>query len=124
MKKYAKGRDHNRHGFIYFMLMDEPFLVKVGFATDYDKRLADIQTSNPYEITSLGAVPALACDEKHVHQLLKPWRKRGEWYHYEDEVETLVGDLKDYAALYWGEDDYDVGKFLKAYDFRAFQGVW
>jgi len=54
--------------------------VKIGYATNIDMRLADLQIGNPYKLYVLAAAPGNIECEKFAHNLLFEHRARAEWF--------------------------------------------
>jgi len=65
--------------------------IKVGMATDVEARLKNIQTSNPHLVQVVYKSPKLSADnarylETMVHDALRPYRTRGEWFRVDPKV--------------------------------------
>lgn len=68
-------------GYVYFIQgSNEEGLIKIGWAKDPIKRLADLQTACPIPLTLLGAKPGDVTDEKALHRKLAFARFHGEWF--------------------------------------------
>ena len=56
--------------------------IKVGHSVKPEKRLSELRNATPEKLTLVRRFP---CDpgrafERLVHELLKPWKMRGEWF--------------------------------------------
>ena len=85
-------RDHRRDrvGHVYFVACNNEF-VKIGFAFDVKERLAELQTSCPYELVQIGLLgPTRARTEKWFHDAMREERVRGEWFKLNERVRLMV----------------------------------
>ena len=80
-------------GFIYFVKAG-PF-IKIGFATDVDKRAKSLATACPYPIevihTQLGSIK----DESELHRRFAHLRAQGEWFRHEAELADFISEKTD-----------------------------
>jgi hypothetical protein len=73
---------------LYFIVCcSHPMKVKVGYAKDPEKRLKDMQVSNPFTLQIVGVHPCKSLAharemEKRVHEKLGGIHVRGEWFNY------------------------------------------
>jgi len=67
-------------GFVYFIEASESGFLKIGWAKDPVKRLRELQTGCPYELTILGQCPGSLEDEAAFHRTYADLRVRGEWF--------------------------------------------
>ena len=67
-------------GFVYMIQAGE--FVKIGLTDNVARRLLSLQTGNPEPLVLLKSWPTIcpAADEKHIHQTLKRFWIRGEWF--------------------------------------------
>lgn len=70
---------------VYFVQAGEPDAdgfcdVKIGFTTDIDQRLRQLQTAQPEPLKVVGRVIGTQAIEAFFHRLLRGQRIRGEWY--------------------------------------------
>lgn len=81
-------------GFIYFVQAEAGGLVKIGWATNVEKRLATMQMVCPIPLTVLarfaGSVPA----ERALHQRFAAHRQHGEWFSPCPELMALIDETK------------------------------
>lgn len=66
--------------FVYFVLAPVSDLVKVGVATDVQKRFSALQCGSAERLTFMGAIPGTQNHEAIIHSLIGGRRKRGEWF--------------------------------------------
>ena len=86
---------------VYFVLAQcgPSSRVKIGKANNVAKRVETLQTGSPYQLQILVTVPCRS--EKHAehlerlaHRMFKPYRIRGEWFHWTAPVRRLIRDLQ------------------------------
>ena len=70
---------------IYFIRCGKKGPIKIGYAKDVEKRMADLQIGNPYQLFLIAAVPVKSMAhgkqvEKWLHQRFKTQHIRGEWF--------------------------------------------
>lgn len=75
-------------GYVYFIRAGRTNLVKIGWATDVDKRQRELQTASPHPLHLIGYEPGSLFDEADWHDRFKHLRVRGEWF-------LLAADLRD-----------------------------
>lgn len=75
---------------VYFVRAGE--FVKIGTATDAAKRLTELQTGCPYELSLAKTIPGSIKEEQHLHGRFAHLRSRpsGEWFHYRDDLRAFV----------------------------------
>jgi hypothetical protein len=65
--------------------------VKIGFAADVPRRLAQLQTGATEPLTLLAVIPGCTMKlEKILHVRLAEYRERGEWFRYTGKCRALV----------------------------------
>lgn len=65
---------------IYFVQIGEDGPVKIGWARDVKRRLAQLQTGQPHKLRLLGQIPGGLTAERKVHEKLAAHRMTGEWF--------------------------------------------
>lgn len=85
-------RSADVHGFTYFIRVDDA--IKIGFATNFNRRLSGLQTAHEKPIVVLAVVPASMADEFKTHQLFAHLRIRGEWFRPEQDLLDFIDALK------------------------------
>lgn len=78
-------------GDIYFVACQNQF-VKVGFTNfDVERRIAELQTGCPHELTLIGVLRAHnMCAEKWFHQAMRVDHHRLEWFNLNDRARLMV----------------------------------
>ena len=74
--------------YVYFIQSDQSKSkkpVKIGMANDPQKRLEELQTGNPYELSVIATIEFktrrdASLAESHLHRRLSRMRMRGEWF--------------------------------------------
>ncbi|MCP4336644.1 MAG: hypothetical protein GY679_02205 [Mycoplasma sp.] len=74
-------------GVVYFIGNQEEGNVKIGFSTDVNRRIKELQTSSPSKLKILKTFPGDISKERELHERFKEYRIKGEWF-------ELVGNLK------------------------------
>ncbi|NIA72299.1 hypothetical protein HBA54_27285 [Pelagibius litoralis] len=78
---------------VYFAQAGDAGPIKIGFASDVEKRLAGLQTGNPEPIRLLNIVPdGTRSLEARIHAKFGEHRLRGEWFRPAPEVLEFVAD--------------------------------
>lgn len=77
---------------IYFVAVESHAVVKIGVATDVKKRLDQLQTASPFELTLLGviAAPDAYGLETTLHLQFSHLHVRGEWFRLEPELTSFI----------------------------------
>ena len=73
---------------IYFVRCQD--FVKVGEARDTQARLSGLQVGCPYELELIGTIRGRFETEFSIHDTLAPYRVRGEWFRWCDEVRLAI----------------------------------
>lgn len=68
--------------------------VKIGRAKDPEYRLMVLRSHIPYETEILAILPGAGNLEKRIHKLLQPYKIKGEWFEYNEEIQNLLDELK------------------------------
>ena len=88
---------------VYAMLiLSEPKFVKFGLTRRIEHRRANLQTSSPYKIEILGSFFGSFRDEQAIHDSLKEYHVRGEWFRYEGKAKHIADGFAN--------DDWDAVK--------------
>lgn len=79
-------------GQVYFIEDREARAIKVGWTSrDPAKRLRVLQTGCPRPLALMGSVEGSKGDEKALHDRLRAYRLRGEWFSDCPEVRAQIG---------------------------------
>lgn len=81
--------------FVYVIRPKGDTPIKVGKAEDVVKRMGELQTGNPRELTLLHVLVGYGELEAQLHRRLRPSRVRGEWF----EGDSVPGFLRFVEAL-------------------------
>lgn len=86
---------------IYFIQVGENGLIKIGYSRNPDKRLETIQSNNHEILNPLGKIPGSLQREKEIHDDLKEFRHKGEWFKPTHEVLEYIEAIKqvDYEIV-------------------------
>jgi hypothetical protein len=77
---------------IYFVQTESGGPIKIGFAEDVGKRVADLQLAMPHRLVVLGVMDGTRSNEQELHRRLHHIRVRGEWFQDCHELRRLIGD--------------------------------
>ncbi len=90
---------------VYFVQAGDPdadggAAIKIGFTTDLDRRLRQLQTAHPEPLKIIERVIGTRAIEAFFHRLLRPQRIQGEWYRlWPDDISEATVRL--YEAGLW-----------------------
>lgn len=84
-------------GTIYFIGPAKPRTVKIGFATDINRRLPNLQIGSAAKLSVLAMFPGSRRIERYLHWAFADAAMTGEWFRRTDEIEHAV-------ALFAGRD--------------------
>lgn len=80
-------------GWVYFLQMSKTNLIKIGFATDIEGRIANLRTANPFALELIDEFRAARKAEKMLHRLLKPIHYSREWYRGLNTIEAIIEEI-------------------------------
>lgn len=90
-KKQARA-DRERDGVVYFIEAMGMDLVKIGYTTRFDQRLANILSFSPVAIRVLGELQGGPQREQEIHNLFDATRNHGEWFRKSDALLTFIAE--------------------------------
>src|SRR5262245_23909222 len=79
--------------YVYVLLAERSGMLKVGYAADPGRRLAELQTGSPEELILMGYLPGGPELEQHIHNLLRVEHVHGEWFRATDDVLATLRTL-------------------------------
>lgn len=68
---------------LYIIQSDVTGMIKIGRSKNPEKRLKQLQTGNPNRLKLIATFKGEGWKEKLIHDDLKNWRKKGEWFSYD-----------------------------------------
>lgn len=74
---------------VYFLIAET--VVKIGTTTKLPSRVATIRTACPELIENVFVVPGGPLEERILHAMFQPHRRRGEWFARCDEIVAFCG---------------------------------
>lgn len=77
-------------GFVYFMVNFQHKLCKIGFSNNPEKRLKEVQTGCPFELTIHKVVKGDIQMERTFHKIYKEYKSNGEWFFIKGELERFL----------------------------------
>jgi len=85
-------------GFVYFIQSGNNGAIKIGYTKDVDRRIKELQTSNPEKLNLLLKVGAEPNDEKVMHDKFKKYCINLEWYSPSDELIKFIRKFQSYGS--------------------------
>lgn len=80
-------------GLVYFVQSEKTYAIKIGFTSGpVEKRISSLQTTHPYKLHLLAAIPGNREYEKSLHERFSLFRLNGEWF-------QAHPDLLDFIAV-------------------------
>ena len=81
---------------------DEPDFIKIGYTTEFSRRVRNIQTSCESEISVMGVIPfdtkeEAISKERDVHLMFRSFRSYREWFYA---TSRIIQYIEDYAVQY------------------------
>ena len=77
-------------GWVYFIQAERSAAIKIGFATDVSKRIAQLQTGTHEALVLIGLLPGTVRDEKALHRRFCHYRIRSEWFEPSGELLDFI----------------------------------
>jgi Meiotically Up-regulated Gene 113 (MUG113) protein len=93
---------------VYFIQVKNGGPIKVGHATNPEKRFQAVQGCNHEELELITVVTGGCSLEHKIHQDLKKYNLRGEWFHPTKEVIDYMINLKSVECEKFGDTYYAV----------------
>lgn len=89
-----------KHGHVYFLRVniDGDEFVKIGFATNLEKRIQQLQVGSVLPLLLVAVVPGARSLEFDLHYKFSAYRKRGEWFEFSPEIAKYLlehAEVKD-----------------------------
>lgn len=75
---------------VYFATARELGMVKIGYAKDVSRRLSFLQTGCPAKLEMEAVIDGGKDLERSLHEVFRPYRKRGEWFDLAPAVEMAI----------------------------------
>lgn len=91
-KKYQRNRTLP-NPVIYFLKATESGRIKIGFASNVQRRIASISTSCPEDLQLLGCCPGTMPEEQALHRKFAHLRIRREWFRGEPELLAYIAEV-------------------------------
>lgn len=96
--------DCDKIGHIYFITNPEAETVKIGYATDTNRRLESLQTGNHVKLLMYSAFPGSVQVERIIHRAVKEFKIINEWFHHTSKLDQLISCFEDQL---FERDDYE-----------------
>jgi hypothetical protein len=97
MRKAAstiEGGQEESKKLVYFVRDPEEGSIKIGYTkVPIERRLQQLQTGNPRELTLLACVPGTTLDESRLHARFACDLERGEWFRPSPELLAYIDSL-------------------------------
>ncbi|WP_181154232.1 GIY-YIG nuclease family protein [Nostoc sp. 'Peltigera membranacea cyanobiont' N6] len=81
--------------FVYFIFNSDSYAIKIGRATDVEKRLQSLQTSSPVPLKILKTIPIDSIKkaqevETYLHTKFRHLKMSGEWFRADPELRNYI----------------------------------
>lgn len=86
-----------RRGAIYFVTDGEA--IKIGFAGNVRKRIANLQISHHFPLFLLGSIPATRHEESVIHRRFVQHRLRGEWFKIHRDILDFIDEFESCRTI-------------------------
>ena len=91
-KEYLKRANaQSGPGYVYFLQCE--YRVKIGFARNVERRIADIACMCPFPVELLATEAGEIWHEQALHQRFAKSRVHGEWFNLSDEIRDYIAGL-------------------------------
>jgi predicted GIY-YIG superfamily endonuclease len=91
---------------LYFIQAKGSGRIKIGRSKNPERRLKTLQTGNASQLKMVCSLNGLGWRERDIHEALKKWRLKGEWFEYEcvGSIPNEIYELIPYGGLddWWG----------------------
>ena len=84
IQRNLKRKHNNRK--VYFIRYGNSNYYKIGFSTDIQRRLKDIQRCSPIEMTIFASTKANSKFERYLHKQYSKYNIRGEWFELKPDI--------------------------------------
>lgn len=100
-RQFKTATDEKKESYVYFIgsAWDAPAL-KIGFSKNPWARISELQTAHHDKLEVLSAFRCRAHSEVDIHDLLKPFRKNGEWFSLPEGVCQTIQRAADRSSSY------------------------
>lgn len=107
--------------FVYFIRCEASGLIKIGYSTDLQGRVASLLHANPRGVALMASAPGGAVAEAAVHKKFRELRVRGEWFRTSPALLSFIEQVKRNGALGLTPDtsSVDVALIQTAHDESA-----
>lgn len=90
-----EGKIKSNKAFIYFIFNSDSYAIKIGRASDVEKRLQSLQTSSPVLLQILKVIPVDSIKksqelEAYLHTRFRHLRMSGEWFRADPELRNYI----------------------------------
>jgi hypothetical protein len=89
----GKVKDKLRDAVVYFVEAEGLDRIKIGTATDIEKRFAELRTMSPVPLKLLAAVQGGVPVEQALHDRFAADRLHGEWFRASADLRSLIRDI-------------------------------
>jgi hypothetical protein len=84
---------------IYLIKSEKTNTCKIGYASNPENRLAQLQTGNPFALELVAVIEGDIPEEKRIHQMFKSYRLKGEWFEYSVEIKEYF-KVEEHYLIY------------------------
>lgn len=107
VKKMLENQSYNKGG-VYVINIKDTNKYKIGYSKNLEARLKSFRTGSPFKINLTHQVITRHYKslEKHLHELFKYKRVRGEWFTFQEEDLNKLEDIFNYLNTQSDEFEY------------------
>lgn len=84
---------------VYLIKCDKTNTCKIGYASNPENRLSQLQTGNPFALELVGVVDGDISLERELHIKFDKYRIKGEWFEYSQEIKDFF-DIDEFMMIY------------------------
>ena len=84
---------------IYFIVAGHKF-VKIGYSSNPEERLKELQTGNPHKLKLMATMPGLFATESELHSTFSHLKMEGEWFRYTGNLKSCIISINDNGRKY------------------------
>lgn len=86
-------------GVVYFIRAKGVSLVKIGYSSNPEQRLRNLQTSCPHQLDILATLPGSQQTEADIHKKFGHLRMNGEWFRLTSELFAFIGEITAHKRI-------------------------
>ena len=89
-RSHLEKAERRKAGHVYFVFCESAQRVKIGIASDLERRTKAIATQSPVEVRLLGAITGNQATETKIHRKFNHLKHHGEWFDMTPELARYI----------------------------------